>query len=54
MKVLESLSVDEFYSTISTYLKINEERSKAVENIRNSGGGQSDDGTKKRRKLAGN
>ena len=32
MKVLESLSVDEYYMTLSTYIRIAEERAEAYEN----------------------
>jgi hypothetical protein len=32
MKVLESLSVDEYYMTLSTYIRISEERAEAYEN----------------------
>jgi hypothetical protein len=31
MKVLESLSVDEYYMTLSTYIRIAEERAEAYE-----------------------
>jgi len=36
MKVLESLSVDEYYMTLNTYIRIGEERSSAVDNISSS------------------
>lgn len=47
MKLLELLSVDEYYQTISTWMKILEEKNEA---INKSGNNNSDDG-KQRRKL---
>ena len=38
MKVLESLSVDEYYMTLSTYSRIAEERSEAADKAISSGG----------------
>ena len=38
MKVLESLSVDEYYMTISTYIRIAEERAESIEKSTSSGG----------------
>ena len=37
MKVLESLSVDEYYMTLSTYIRIAEERSEAYDKATSSG-----------------
>lgn len=39
MKVLESLSVDEYYMTLSTYIRIAEERNEAADKATSSGGG---------------
>ncbi len=39
MKVLESLSVDEYYMTLSTYIRIAEERADSIEKATSSGGG---------------
>ena len=39
MKVLESLSTDEYYMTLSTYIRIAEERAEAMEGSTSSGGG---------------
>lgn len=39
MKVLESLSVDEYYMTLSTYIRIAEERAEAMDKSTSSGGG---------------
>ena len=38
MKVLESLSVDEYYMTLSTYIRIAEERAEAMDDSKSSGG----------------
>lgn len=38
MKVLESLSIDEYYMTLSTYIRIAEERAEAMEKGTSSGG----------------
>lgn len=38
MKVLESLSTDEYYMTLSTYIRIAEERAEAMEGSTSSGG----------------
>jgi hypothetical protein len=40
MKVMESLSVDEYYQTISTWMKIIDEKNKSVEKIKGSDNGQ--------------
>ena len=53
MKALESLSVDEYYQTLSTYIKIIDEKIGAVDKIRNTSSDQSDGGSKNRRKLGG-
>ena len=39
MKVLESLSVDEYYMTLSTYIRIAEERAESIEKSTSSGDG---------------
>lgn len=41
MKVMESLSVDEYYQTISTWMKIIDEKNKSVEKIKGSDNGPS-------------
>lgn len=38
MKVLESLSVDEYYQTINTWMKIVDERNKAIEEVSSDSG----------------
>jgi hypothetical protein len=51
MKVLEMLSVDEYYQTITTWMKIMDEKAKAYEG---KGGGKSSDGDGvQRRKMKG-
>lgn len=47
MKVLESLSVDEYYQTINTWIKIIDERNKAIEGV-----GNDDSGGQRRRLTA--
>ena len=47
MKVLESLNVDEYYMTLSTYIRISEERSEAADKATSSG----DDNNAKRTSL---
>ncbi len=37
MKVLESLSVDEYYMTLNTYIRIGEERAEATDKATSSG-----------------
>jgi hypothetical protein len=49
MKVLESLSVDEYYMTLSTYIRIAEERAEAMEGSTSSGG--NDNNNQKRTSL---
>ena len=51
VKALESLSVDEYYQTLSTWMKIIDEKNKTAEKFRNSDGDESDN--KQRRKLTG-
>lgn len=48
---MESLSVDEYYQTLSTWMKIIDEKNKTAEKFRNSDGDESDN--KQRRKLTG-
>jgi hypothetical protein len=48
MKVLESLSVDEYYMTLSTYIRIAEERAEAMDGSTSSGG---DNNNQKRTSL---
>lgn len=36
MRALESLSVDEYYQTLSTWMKIIDEKNKSVEKIKGS------------------
>lgn len=50
MKVLESLNVDEYYMTLSTYIRIAEERAEAMEGSTSSGGG-GDNNNQKRTSL---
>jgi hypothetical protein len=47
MRVLESLSVDEYYQTINTWMKIVDERNKAIENV-SSDSGSSEGQSRKR------
>lgn len=47
MKVLESLSVDEYYQTITTWMKLVNEKNKSVEKMNSD---DSDPGTRKRMK----
>jgi len=49
MKVLESLNIDEYYMTISTYIRIAEERAESIEKATSSGG--SDNNNVKRTSL---
>lgn len=49
MKVLESLSVDEYYMTLNTYIRIAEERAEAADKATSSGG--SDNNNAKRTSL---
>jgi hypothetical protein len=46
MKVLESLSVDEYYMTLNTYIRIAEERNEGADKATSSG-----DGNEKRTSL---
>jgi len=46
MKVLENLSVDEYYQTISTWMKIIDEKNKAVEKV-----GSDNDEPKTRKRM---
>lgn len=46
MKVLESLSVDEYYMTLNTYIRIAEERNEATDKTTSSA-----DGNEKRTSL---
>lgn len=48
MKALEALGVDEYYQTLSTWMRILDEKKEAV----NKGGEGNDDG-KQRRRLKG-
>jgi hypothetical protein len=50
MKVLESLSTDEYYMTLSTYIRIAEERAEAMDSSKSSGGG-GDNNNQKRTSL---
>ena len=49
MKVLESLSVDEYYMTLSTYIRIAEERAEAMDKGTSSSG--NDNNNQKRTSL---
>lgn len=49
MKVLESLSTDEYYMTLSTYIRIAEERAESMDKATSSGGG--DNNNQKRTSL---
>ena len=49
MKVLESLSTDEYYMTLSTYIRIAEERAEAMDGSKSSGG---DNNNQKRTSLS--
>jgi hypothetical protein len=51
MKILEKLGVDEYYQTISTWMKIIDEKNKAIEGAGKKGGmGDDGDGETKTRK----
>jgi hypothetical protein len=51
MKALENLSVDEYYMTITTWLKIIDEKNKSVERMKH--GGDDDGESKTRKKFSG-
>jgi len=51
MKALESLSVDEYYQTITTWLKIIDEKNKSVERMKHGGGDEGE--TQSRKKFSG-
>lgn len=52
MKALESLSVDEYYQTISTWMKIMDERAKAMEGGSKSKGNEADGQQRRRLKSS--
>ena len=47
MKVLESLTTDEYYMTLNTYLRIGEERSDAADKMTSSDGGGNNNNVKR-------
>lgn len=53
MRALELLGVDEYYQTISTWMKIMDEKNKAIEKAGGKSSDSNEDDGKQRRKLKG-
>lgn len=53
MRVLELLGVDEYYQTISTWIRIMDEKNNAIEKATGKSSDTTEDDGKQRRKLKG-
>ena len=53
MRALELLGVDEYYQTISTWMRIMDEKNKAIEKVSSKSSDTAEDDGKQRRKLKG-
>ena len=53
MRALELLGVDEYYQTISTWMRIMDEKNKAIEKAGGKSSDTTEDDGKQRRKLKG-